>query len=92
MPPDVSRIILKLIKIRKNTFENAAVRNSSDYVDWEDNEKEHETQFFPNWPIFRFPKKYDVKNVTDCDICEKNFNKHREISYMEFFLLVVHAR
>ena len=81
LPPDVSRIILKLIKIRKNTFENAAVRNSSDYVDWEDNEKEHETQFYPNWPIFRFPKKYDVRNVTDCDFFEKNFNKHRDFSH-----------
>ena len=79
---DVSGIILELVKIRKNTFENAADRNTYDYVDLEDHEKEYEAQFYPNWPIFsQVPKKYDVRNVTDCNFCEKNINKHRDFSH-----------
>ena len=81
LPADVSIIILKLLKIRKDTFLNAAIRFADQYVDWEDNEKEHESQFYPNWPIFRYPKKYDVRNVKDCDFCEKNFDKHRDFSH-----------
>lgn len=84
LPEDVSNIILKLIDIRKNTFLTAAVRSSDDYVDWEDKEEEHPTQFYPNWPIWRFPKKYVVRNVSDCDFCEKSFNKHTDFSYGVF--------
>ena len=81
LPGDVSAILLKLVEIRRNTFTNAANRAASEYVDWEDQEKEHQTQFYPNWPIFRYPKKYDVRNVTDCDFCDKNFNKKRDFSH-----------
>lgn len=81
VPADVARIVLKLLEIRKETFANAAVRCYDDYIEWEDNDKEHQSQFYPNWPIFRYPKKYDVRNVTDCDFCEKNFNKHRDFTH-----------
>ena len=63
LPEDVSRIILKLIEIRKSTFRNAATRSTEDYIDWEDLATEHPTEFYPNWPIFRYPKKYIVRNI-----------------------------
>ena len=67
LPVDVASIIIKLIEIRKNTFLNAAVRTEDDYVDWEDPDMEHPTQFYPNWKIWRYPKKYVVRNVSDCE-------------------------
>ena len=84
LPADISSIFLKLIQIRKNTFVNAAERSSDDYVDWEDPNKEHQSQYYPHWPIFRYPKKYEVRNVTDCDFCDKAFNKHRDFTHGVF--------
>ena len=84
LPEAVSDIILKLVEIRKKTFQNAAVRNTEDYIYWENPEDEHPTQFYPNWKIWRFPKKYVVRNVSDCEFCEKNFNKHTDFSYGVF--------
>ena len=77
-------IISKLIWIRRNTFLTAAVRSDDDYVEWENQEQEHSTMFYPNWPIWRYPKKYEVRNVTDCDFCEKEFNKHNDFSFGVF--------
>ena len=84
LPEDVSRIILKLIEIRKSTFRNAATRSTEDYIDWEDPATEHPTQFYPNWPIFRYPKKYIVRNTADCEFCCKAFKKHTDFSYGVF--------
>ena len=84
LPDDVSAIIIELIKIRKKTFSTAAVRSPDDYVEWEDIEVEHPTQFYPNWPIWRYPKKYVVRNVMDCDFCSKQFNKHTDFCYGVF--------
>ena len=76
---------MKLVEIRRNTFTNAANRAASEYVDWKDQEKEHQTKFYPNWPIFRYPKKYDVRNVTDWDFCDKNFNNKKRFLIWDFF-------
>jgi hypothetical protein len=84
LPDDVSSIVFKLIQIRNDTFLKAAVRSPDDYVDWESPNKEHPTQYYPNWPIFRYPKKYVVRNITDCDFCTKNFNDHMDFSYGVF--------
>ena len=84
LPDDVGAIVLKLIWIRRNTFITAAVRAPDDYVEWENKEQEHSTMFYPNWPIWRYPKKYEVQNVTDCDFCEKGFNKHNDFSFGVF--------
>ena len=84
LPNDVSSIILKMIEIRKVTFQTAAVRDESDYVEWEDIQQEHPTQFYPNWVIYRYPKKYSVRNVADCDFCDKAFNKHKDFSFGVF--------
>ena len=40
--------------------------------------------FYPNWPIWKYPKKYEVRNVTDYDFCEKEFNKHNDFSFGVF--------
>ena len=34
LPADMSNIILKMIYIKRNTFENAAQRNNDDYTSW----------------------------------------------------------
>ena len=84
LPGDLSSIILKLIEIRKNTFIHAAHRSPTDYIQWDNTETEHATQYYPNWPIFRHPKKYTVRNVTDCEFCCKSFNKHTDFSFGVF--------
>ena len=84
LPDKVSAIILKLIEIRQNTFLHAALRTEDDYIDWEDPEQEHPTQFYPNWQLYRYPKKYIVRNISDCEFCEKSFNKHTDFSYGVF--------
>ena len=52
LPQDMSRIILKMIQIRRNTFRNSAERLDEDYIHWESPEEEHPTAFYPQWPIF----------------------------------------
>ena len=84
LPDDVANIVSKLIYIRRNSFLSAAVRSADDYVDWENVEKEHCTMFYPNWPIWRHPKKYEERSVTDCDFCEKGFDKHNDFSFGVF--------
>ena len=84
LPGDLSSIVLKLIEIRKNTFINAAHRSPTDYIEWDNIETEHATQYYPNWPIFRHPKKYTVGNVTDCEFCSKSFNRHKDFSFGVF--------
>ena len=66
LPGDVSSIILKMIHMRRNTFLHAAVLSSDDYIEWEDQEIEHPTQVYPNWKIWRYPKTYIVRNISDC--------------------------
>ena len=53
-------------------------------VKWESPSELHPTQHYPNWPIFRYPKKYVVRNVTDCDFCTKSFNDHTDFSFGVF--------
>ena len=84
LPDDVVAIILKLIWIRRSTFLTAAVRAPDDYVEWENKDEEHSTMFYPNWPIWRYPKKYEVRNVTDCDFCEKGYINMHELKGVVF--------
>ena len=71
LPNDVAQVVLKLIDIRRATFVNAAERQDDDYIPWSSIGEEHPTQFYPNWDIFRHPKKYDVSNTIDSDFCDK---------------------
>ena len=45
---------------RDQTFRTAAVRENDAYIDWPESDLEHETQFYPAFKIFRYPKKYSV--------------------------------
>ena len=60
--------MLLLLHIRTMTFHNAAARNDEDYIDWPEPAEDHPTMFYPEFPIFRFPKLYkvsgkEVKNI-----------------------------
>ena len=81
---EVSSIIVKLIEIRRKTFLNAATRTEDDYIGWEESELEHPTQFYLNWKILRYSKRYGVRNIRDCEFCENSFNKHTYFSYGVF--------
>jgi hypothetical protein len=48
--------------LRNKTFRNAEVRQDDMYFDWPDPQQEHPTQFYPAYKIFRYPKKYKVKD------------------------------
>ena len=61
LPPDVGNLVRLLVTKRINLFENAPRRQASDYIRWEDPEKEHPSQFYPNWPVYRYPKEYNVR-------------------------------
>ena len=80
LPREVSTIILRLLKIRKDTFLKATPRTNTDYVAWPNKEEEHPTQAYPNFPIFRFPSRYKVSSVADADLCDKAFPDHNAFS------------
>ena len=76
LPLQVSAIVKKLIEIRRNIFINSPDRYSADYFEYEwDEVGEHSTQFWPNWEILTYPKKYNVRNVKDEDLCNKEFRQ-----------------
>ena len=81
---EVQLIVRKLITIRRNTFINATNRNDDDYVDWPNPMEEDCTQFYPEFPIFRYPKRYTVSGQKDVDYCNKVFNEKRDFSYGVF--------
>ena len=36
------------------------------------------TQFYPNWPLYRYLKKYDIRGSSDQEICNKSYQKEKE--------------
>ena len=90
LPDELARVVLKMIEIRRGTFRNAAQRNDEDYIPWPAPEQEDPTQCYPAWPIFRYPKKYDVNSKQDVDFCEKSFGHKNGFAFGS--LLVTAAR
>lgn len=84
LPADVQPIVLRLLEIRTNIFLNAADRANGDYEDWISPGEEHPTQFYPEFPIFRYPKLYTVSGQKDVDLCNKAFAEKRDFSYGVF--------
>ena len=84
LPQDVATILTKLIDIRNSTFRNAAERNDDDYISWESPGEEHPTQYYPNWDIFRHPKKYNVRSKQDSDFCDKSFEAKQGFAFGVF--------
>ena len=82
LPIDVAAIVLKHIEIRRSTFRQAIVREDDEYTPWPS--ILDPTQFYLNWNIFRYPKKYDVSHAIDSDFCDKAFHKARDFSYGVF--------
>ena len=75
LPKSVSIAILKLIKIRIETFKNAEPRYQDEYFKWTSN-TDDQCSFFPNFPLQTHPKIYSVSSKIDKDACEKNFSSH----------------
>ena len=76
LPPDVSGVILSLIKIRLNTFSKSEQRFAEDYIPYD--KTEDCTQFYPNHPIHTYPKLYNIGSNVDKDSCDKNFSSHSQ--------------
>ena len=78
LPQDVSRIVKKIVEMRINIVETAPHRTQADYVLWPDRGEEHPTQFYPGWPLWRYPKKYNMVGTgVDEDLCQKSFPSGR---------------
>ena len=45
LPADVSAIVLRLVTMRSETFQNASHRQDNDYIPWANIGEEHPTQF-----------------------------------------------
>ena len=78
LPDFVSRIVIKLLVIRKSMFANMADRNPEDYIAWEG--REHQTMCYPNLKLFRYPKKVEVNKKKDADLCRKEFQSHADFT------------
>ena len=74
LPVLVSRIVLRILKIRFNTFIQAPTRPNSSYFSWSDPLGEHPTQCYPCLPLWRHPSRYTVSDQVDTDLCEKSFS------------------
>ena len=83
LPEVVNRIVLRLLKIRADTFLNAPKRRKKDYFPWKgwNGHDDHPTMCYPSLPLFRYPKKYKVSGVTDSDLCDKDFSSHNDFSH-----------
>ena len=75
LPKIVSNLILKLLKIRNQTFSTAETRYKEDYFAYEE-ETDDQCSFYPNFPLERHPKLYSVASNVDKDACEKTFSTH----------------
>ena len=56
LPQTILRIILKLLKIRMNSFLQSTSRTDAEYIPYDG--PEHPTMCYPNHPIKLYPKKY----------------------------------
>ena len=84
LPLDVAKLVIRLIVMRRQIFENAREMNDADYFAWPDPSLEHESQHYPNWPIRIFPKKYNLRNKKDSDLCEKRFGYKSDFGFGVF--------
>ena len=80
LPESVKLIVLRILKIRRNTFKNSPQRYNEDYFPYQKEGifKEDPTQFYPNHPLNQYPKLYNVSGSDDKDHCHKNFSSHSD--------------
>ena len=80
LPIDLSKIVLKLLVIRKETFRTQ--RYSEDYYEYKESGVffEHPLAFYPSHPLISYPKKYVISNSVDEEICSKSYPSHSDFS------------
>ena len=85
-PSDVASIVLELIKMRKEVFNNATKRNDdgSDYFYWDDDAEQHPLMFYPNWKVKKYPSNYNIKGSKASDSCNKEYNKTKDFVHGVF--------
>ena len=71
LPETTSKLILRLLEIRKLTYENSAIRFQELDYDGEGVFMEHPLEFFPKNPLKKYPKNYSVSGNVDEDFCNK---------------------
>ena len=82
LPHDVSKIVLKLLEVRKQTFQSAPQRYAEDYIPYDKTGafKEDPSQFYTMHELKTYPNLYTVANKTDEDFCAKNFPQHHDFA------------
>ena len=78
LPTTVSRIVLKMLEIRMNSFVRCSSREDAIYIPYEG--PEQATMFYPNHKLKSFPKKYKVNQKIDDDLCKKAFIGHSDFT------------
>ena len=88
LPQPVSRIVIKIVEIRKNTFVNFESRADANYIPYDG--LEHPTMFFPNHRLQYYPK--NTKSTRrQIKIFAKNHLLDTRILQVEFLPLVMDA-
>ena len=80
LPSDVASIVLELIRMRREIYNNAIKRkeDGSDYFSWDD-EEQHPLMFYPNWRVKKYPSNYNIKGSKgSTDSCNKEYNKTKD--------------
>ena len=72
LPLEISKIVIELLRIHKNTFEKTTKRFKEDYIPYTE-PTDPPTEFFPLHPLVYWPKRYRVNKSVDKDFCTKNF-------------------
>ena len=87
LPADVGDIVYQLLDIREEMFRTATIQDPNCYVRWPESNtpdeglEEHSTQFYPNWELTSYLKKYVVSNVRDPDFCNKAYETAETFSF-----------
>ena len=69
LPSDVGDIVYQLLEKREEMFRTATIRDPNCYVRWPESNtpdeglEEHSTQFYPNWELKSYLKKYTVRLI-----------------------------
>jgi hypothetical protein len=66
------------LKMKKNTFIQAKKRDNDAFHPYVG--REHPTMCYPNNKLKEYPKKYEVNNRKDKDLCEKAFKGHSDFT------------
>ena len=82
LPDTTSNLVLRLLEIRKMSFESSATRYAEQYYDYDGQGvfMEHPLEFFPKNPLIKYPKNYQVSGNVDEDFCAKSYPTHSDFA------------